>query len=195
MTHRDRVTTSSRCGSPGEGDSGFVQGSRLLWAHGKREFLNGSATGLLHRPPRFPQEPVCGKGGGGEWCQERKRNKESRNLRIKLVILPDLSSFSAVSTGPFSVLVSRELPKSTDLFPMVFHHLQTTTKLKVSKVFCALASSTFPGPIAQASPLSGFCSSRSPWFSAPISCFLAFPPCLVVQDFPPFSVNYFHPVT
>lgn len=109
---------------------------------------NSRGAGLIHRSQAVGRTEG-GKGG------ERKRNKEKKespNYALPSVIsrLHYHSLYCTVSTGPFHVLVSSELPKNANLLPMVSHHLQT----KTSSAWCLRWSMLWPLPPSQA-PLPG----------------------------------------
>lgn len=131
MDHQRKVTPA------------LSQGLGFRRVHVEREFLNSCSAGLLHRAPRFPQEPGCGKGGGGQG-QERKRISRLNFCHL----MPDVSSFSAVSIGPFPVLVSSKLPKNANLFLLVsiICRQQASSRCPRSSVLWSLPPSPDPSP-------------------------------------------------
>lgn len=104
-------------------------------------------AGLIHRSQAV----------GGQREERVGREKETRRRRSLQIMLCLLSSHAFIitlstvlSTGPFHILVSSELPKSANLLPMVSHHLRT----KTSSVWCLRWSMLWPLPPSQA-PLPG----------------------------------------
>ena len=148
MAHQRKVTPAlSQC-------LGFHE-------HVMREFLRQWCCWSPTQGSSLSSGAGCGKGGGEGKGWGRNRDKERGGISKLNFYHPvyDVSSFGAVSTGPFPVLVSSELPKNASLFPVV-------------SIICRpQPSSRCP---SNQTLLPGFCSNSSSWFSAPISCFLVF---------------------